>query len=55
LTEDKKTDSKVPAKTVAAKPQARPPVSKGPSGPAGRPQAGFGGGKGIMRKAGRGG
>jgi hypothetical protein len=54
LTEDKKTDSKVPAKAVAAKPPARPPVPKGPSGTAGRPQAGFGGGKAMMRKAGRG-
>jgi len=54
VTDDKKTDPKIPAKPVAAKPPARPPAPKGPSGPAGRPQAGFGGGKGMMRKAGRG-
>ena len=54
MTDEKKPDSKTPVKAVAAKPPARPPVPKGPSGPAGRPQAGFGGGKGMMRKAGRG-
>jgi hypothetical protein len=54
VTDDKKPDPKNPAKPVIAKPPARPPVPKGPSGPAGRPQAGFGGGKGMMRKAGRG-
>ena len=54
MTEDKKPDSKTSAKPVIAKPPARPPAPKGPSGPGGRPQAGFGGGKGMMRKAGRG-
>jgi len=54
VTDEKKPDSKTPVKVAAAKPPARPPVPKGPSGPAGRPQAGFGGGKGMMRKAGRG-
>ena len=54
MTDDKKPDPKTPAKPVITKPPARPPAPKGPSGPAGRPQAGFGGGKGMMRKAGRG-
>ena len=54
MTDDKKPESKIPAKPVVAKPAARPPAPKGPSGPGGRPQAGFGGGKAMMRKAGRG-
>ena len=54
MTDDKKPESKTPAKPVAAKPVVRPPAPKGPSGLGGRPQAGFGGGKAIMRKAGRG-
>ena len=54
MTDEKKTDSKTPVKAIIAKPPVRPAAPKGPSGPAGRPQAGFGGGKGMMRKAGRG-
>ncbi|WP_162784991.1 hypothetical protein [Polynucleobacter necessarius] len=54
MTDEKKPDSKTPVKAAITKPPARPPAPKGPSGPAGRPQAGFGGGKGMMRKAGRG-
>ncbi len=54
MTDEKKPESKTPAKSVIAKPPTRPPAPKGPSGPGGRPQAGFGGGKGMMRKAGRG-
>ncbi|MDH6300333.1 hypothetical protein [Polynucleobacter sphagniphilus] len=54
MTEDKKTDAKTPVRTVAAKPPLRPAAPKGPQGAGGRPQAGFGGGKGMMRKAGRG-
>ncbi len=54
MTEEKKPEAKVVAKPVVAKPAPRPPAPKGPSGPAGRPQAGFGGGKAMMRKAGRG-
>lgn len=54
MTEDKKTDAKTPVRATTAKPAARPPSPKGPQGAGGRPQAGFGGGKGMMRKAGRG-
>ncbi|WP_157799270.1 hypothetical protein [Polynucleobacter sp. UB-Domo-W1] len=54
MTDEKKPESKIPAKVTLAKPAARPPAPKGPSGPGGRPQAGFGGGKAMMRKAGRG-
>ncbi|CAM3628148.1 hypothetical protein B0G85_0677 [Polynucleobacter brandtiae] len=54
VTDEKKPESKIPAKVTLAKPAARPPAPKGPSGPGGRPQAGFGGGKAMMRKAGRG-
>lgn len=54
MTDDKKPASKIAVKPVLAKPAARPAAPKGPSGPGGRPQAGFGGGKAIMRKAGRG-
>ena len=54
MTDNKKPNPKTPAKLVISKPPARPPAPKGLSGPAGRPQAGFGGGKGMMRKAGRG-
>jgi len=54
VTDDKKPDSKIVAKPVLAKPPVRPAAPKGPSGPGGRPQAGFGGGKSVMRKAGRG-
>ncbi|MCE7506318.1 hypothetical protein LZG75_08700 [Polynucleobacter sp. IMCC30063] len=53
MTEEKKPASKNPAKPAAGKPPARP-VAKGPQSLGGRPQAGFGGGKGMMRKAGRG-
>ncbi|SNX28125.1 hypothetical protein SAMN06295945_0446 [Polynucleobacter meluiroseus] len=54
MTDDKKPAAKTPAKPVASKQAIRPPAPKGPSGPGGRPQAGFGGGKAMMRKAGRG-
>ncbi len=54
MTDEKKPESKNLAKPVVAKPPARPAAPKGPSGPGGRPQAGFGGGKAMMRKAGRG-
>jgi hypothetical protein len=54
VTEDKKPDTKTPARAIAAKPALRPAAPKGPQGPGGRPQAGFGGGKAMMRKAGRG-
>ena len=54
MTDDKKPESIPAAKPVSAKPPLRPPAPKGPSGPGGRPQAGFGGGKATMRKAGRG-
>ena len=54
MTDDKKPAVKVPAKPVTTKPALRPQVSKGPGAGSGRPQAGFGGGKGMMRKAGRG-
>ena len=54
MTDEKKPESKNPVKPVVAKPPARPAAPKGPSGPGGRPQAGFGGGKAMMRKAGRG-
>lgn len=54
MTDDKKPESKTVVKPAISKPPVRPAAPKGPSGPAGRPQAGFGGGKGMMRKAGRG-
>jgi hypothetical protein len=54
MTDEKKPDAKTVTKPVLAKPAARPPAPKGPTGPGGRPQAGFGGGKAMMRKAGRG-
>ncbi len=54
MTDDKKPVAKTPARAVVAKPPARPPAGKGPQGGSGRPQTGFGGGKGMMRKAGRG-
>lgn len=55
MTDDKKPVAKVPTKPVVlAKPALRPQPSKGPQAGGGRPQAGFGGGKGMMRKAGRG-
>ncbi|MBJ7379512.1 MAG: hypothetical protein JHC80_02050 [Polynucleobacter sp.] len=52
MTDEKKPAIKIPVKT--AKPPAKPPVAKGPQALGGRPQQGFGGGKGMMRKAGRG-
>ena len=54
MTDEKNPASKTAGKPILAKPQVRPPAPKGPSGPSGRPQAGFGGGKAMMRKAGRG-
>ncbi|MFZ4114602.1 MAG: hypothetical protein ACOYKL_05680, partial [Polynucleobacter sp.] len=51
------TDEKKPLAKPAVKapkvPQ-RPPTGKGPQSLGGKPQQGFGGGKGMMRKAGRG-
>jgi len=54
VTNDKKPVAKIPAKPIVAKPPLRPAAGKGPQGAGGRPQAGFGGGKAMMRKAGRG-
>ena len=51
------TDEKKPlAKPAVKAPKlpTRPPMSKGPQSMGGKPQQGFGGGKGMMRKAGRG-
>ena len=54
MTEEKKPAAKTPARPVIAKPPVRPPAGKGPQGAGGKPPSGFGGGKGMMRKAGRG-
>ena len=54
MTEEKKPPVKNPARPVVAKPPVRPPAGKGPQGAGGKPPSGFGGGKGMMRKAGRG-
>ncbi len=51
------TDEKKPlAKSAVKAPKlpARPPVGKGPQSIGGKPHQGFGGGNGMMRKAGRG-
>lgn len=51
------TDEKKPlAKSAVKAPKlpVRPPLAKGPQSMGGKPQQGFGGGKGMMRKAGRG-
>ena len=51
------TDEKKPVAKPAVKvpkPPMRPALGKGPQSMGGKPQQGFGGGKGMMRKAGRG-
>ena len=52
MTDEKKPLAK-PAVKAPKVPQ-RPPTGKGPQSLGGQPQQGFGGGKGMMRKAGRG-
>lgn len=54
MPDEQKSESKAVAKPALVKSPVRPLAPKGPSGPSGRPQAGFGGGKAMMRKAGRG-
>lgn len=52
MTDEKKPPTKSAVK--APKLPVRPPLAKGPQSMGGKPQQGFGGGKGMMRKAGRG-
>jgi hypothetical protein len=53
VTDEKKPLATKPAVKAPKAPQ-RPPTGKGPQSLGGKPQQGFGGGKGMMRKAGRG-